>query len=257
MNRFPSGPPLLYLASAGLLFFCLSSRAQTPASAPAVSAPSAAQQQKPLQSYPERAEVWEKTIADIEARDKTGAAPSLGAILFIGSSSIKGWKSLAADFPGLPVFNRGFGGSQIQDSTYYAGRILLPFQPRTVVFYAGDNDIAAGHTHEQVVGDFQTFAFKVRAALPDAKIIFLAIKPSPSRWKLQPRIVAANRAIAGWMASQPNMAFVDVHTPMLGPDGQPRKELFIGDGLHMTPTGYRLWTSLLAPHLKAAAKKAP
>ncbi|MBW3635065.1 MAG: hypothetical protein KY445_01210 [Armatimonadetes bacterium] len=230
------------------------SHAQTPASPPPVSA---AQPQKPLQSYPERAQLWEKAIAEIEARDQAGAAPTRGAVLFIGSSSIRAWKSLAADFPGLPVYNRGFGGSQIPDSTYYANRLLLPFQPRTVVFYAGDNDIAAGHTHEQVVGDFQTFAFKVRAALPDAKIIFLAIKPSIARWKSQPRIVAANRAIAGWMASQPNMTFVDVHTPMLGADGQPRKELYVGDGLHMTPAGYKLWTSLLAPHLKTEPKPAP
>lgn len=252
MNKFPSR--LLILATiAGLTIATLSaSRAQTPplpAASALAAAQTAAEKKKRLQSYPERAELWEKAIGATEARDKAGAAPTPGAILFVGSSSIAKW-NVGADFPGLPVYNRGVGGTHIQDATYYANRLLLPFQPRTVVFYAGDNDIGAGHTLEQVVGDFQTFALKVRTALPDTKIIFLAIKPSPARWKLQPRMVAANRAIAQWMASQPNMTFVDVHTPMLGADGQPRKELYIKDGLHMTPAGYKVWTSVLAPHLK-------
>jgi lysophospholipase L1-like esterase len=201
------------------------------------------------QSYPERIEIWDKAIAGFEARDRDSGMPTPGGIVFVGSSSIVKWTTLAADFPGLPVLNRGFGGSQIADSTYYAGRIVLPYKPRTVVLYAGDNDIAAGHTTEQVVGDFQTFARKVRDALPETKLLFLAIKPSPSRARLEPEMVAANAAIARWMGGQPNMTFVDVHPPMLGPDGQARPELFGPDRLHMNAEGYRLWTKVLAPYL--------
>jgi lysophospholipase L1-like esterase len=185
-----------------------------------------------------------------EEKDRTTGAPLPGGIVFVGSSSIVNWRTLAADFPGLSVINRGFGGTEIQDSTYYAARIIFPYKPRTIVFYAGDNDISAGHTNEQVVGDFQTFARKVRAALPDTKILFLAIKPSPSRWKLENRMVVANKAIADWIATQPNMGFIDVHTPMLGADGMPRPELYGPDKLHMTAEGYRLWTSIVAPYLK-------
>lgn len=201
-------------------------------------------------AYPERAELWEKAIVRFEERDKKEGMPAPDGILFVGSSSIVGWKTLKEDFPGLTVINRGFGGSQIQDSTYYANRIIFPYKPRTIVFYAGDNDIAANLTLEQVLGNFQTFALKVRDALPEAKILFLAIKPSPSRWAMEGRMVAANNAIADWMATQKNMALVDVHTPMLGDDGMPRPELYLADRLHMTPEGYKLWTSILAPYLK-------
>lgn len=213
------------------------------ASAPAVKKPA-------MLAYPERTALWEKDIVGFEERDKKNGAPAPDGILFVGSSSIVMWRSLAEDFPGLPVINRGFGGSQIQDSTYYANRIVTPYKPRTIVFYAGDNDLAASLTQEQVLGNFQTFVQKVRDGLPDVKIIYLAIKPSPSRWNLEPRMVAANKAIGDWMATQKNMTLVDVHTPMLGADGMPRPELYGPDRLHMTPEGYKLWTSILAPYLK-------
>jgi lysophospholipase L1-like esterase len=127
---------------------------------------------------------------------------------------------------------------------------VIPYQPRAIVFYAGDNDIAEKQTVEQVVGSFQTFAQKVRSALPEVKILFLAIKPSPLRWKYQERMAAVNKAIGDWMATQKDMALVDVHTPMLGPDGMPRPELYVEDKLHLSPEGYKLWTGILAPFLK-------
>lgn len=205
---------------------------------------------KPTNSYPERTILWEKSIVSFEEKDRTGSAPQPGGIVFVGSSSIVGWRTLATDFPALPVINRGFGGSEIQDSVYYAGRVILPYSPRTVVFYAGDNDIAAGHTNEQVVGDFQTFARKIHSVLPDTRILFLAIKPSPARWKFEERIVIANKAISDWIGTQPNMGFIDIHSPMLGTDGMPRPELYGPDKLHMTSEGYRLWTDIVSLYLK-------
>ncbi|MBC8135976.1 MAG: hypothetical protein H8F28_08840 [Fibrella sp.] len=204
----------------------------------------------PTTSYPERVALWEKSIVAFEEKDRTAGVPPAGGIVFVGSSSIVGWKTLATDFPTLPVINRGFGGSEIQDSSYYAGRIILPYNPRTVVFYAGDNDIAAGHTNEQVVGDFQTFARKIHAVLPNTKILFLAIKPSPSRWKLEDRMVASNKAIADWIGTQTNMGYIDIHSPMLGPDGMPRAELYGPDKLHMTSEGYRLWARIVSQYLQ-------
>ncbi len=242
---------LLTLFSVLPMLACVAVYAQTaptsttPNAAPALNAPKI-----PTISYPERTALWEKDIVAYEEKDRTVGAPRLGGIVFVGSSSIVKWKTLITDFPNLPVINRGFGGTEIQDSTYYAGRIVIPYAPRTVVFYAGDNDLAAGHTNEQVVGDFQTFARKVHAALPETRILFLAIKPSPSRWKLEERIVAVNKAIAEWIGTQPNMGYIDVHSPMLGPDRMPRAELYVSDKLHMTPEGYRLWTNIVSLYLK-------
>ncbi|GAB4451421.1 MAG: SGNH/GDSL hydrolase family protein [Armatimonadaceae bacterium] len=203
-------------------------------------------------SYPERTTLWEKAILRFEESDRQKGIPAPGGIVFVGSSSIVGWKTLAEDFPGLPVLNRGFGGSEIQDSVFYAGRVVLPYKPAVVVLYAGDNDVAAGRTQEQIVGSYQAFVEKIHAVSPDTKILFLAIKPSPSRWKHQERIVAANRAIAEWSATRKNLGYIDVHTPMLGEEGMPRPEYYLADRLHMTPEGYKLWTRIVAPHLKEA-----
>ena len=140
--------PFETVASAAAMSLAPTTFAQAPA-APQAPAPA----QKAPQSYPERGSLWEKAIAAYEQKDKAQGAPAPGGILFVGSSSIVKWKSLTQDFPGLPVFGRGFGGSQIQDSTYYAGRIVLPYQPKTIVFYAGDNDLADGNSPELAIGD--------------------------------------------------------------------------------------------------------
>ncbi len=112
-----------------------------------------------------------------------GKSAGKGGILFVGSSSIVRW-DVAKWFPNMPVLNRGFGGSQIADSVHFAERIIVPYRPRTIVFYAGDNDLASGKTPEQVLADFKAFVSKVRASSPEAKIIYVGIKPSIKRWSL-------------------------------------------------------------------------
>jgi lysophospholipase L1-like esterase len=191
---------------------------------------------------------WEREIAAFEAADKTNPPPT-GAILFVGSSSIRLWKSLAEDFKGIPVINRGFGGSQMADSVFYADRIVLPYRPRQIVVYAGDNDLAAGKTPHAVLSDFQALVAKVHGALPETRICFLSIKPSPARWTLVERMREANRLIAEYARATNGLAFIDVFTPMLGEDGQPRPELFAADKLHLNETGYRLWSSTVRPYL--------
>ncbi len=244
---------LTLLLALGLIIGCLTpSFAQTAKTADTATTaePVVAPKKPAMLAYPERTALWEKAIIGFEEKDKKNGMPAPGGILFVGSSSIVKWATLPEDFPGIPVINRGFGGSQIQDSTFYANRIITPYQPRTIVFYAGDNDIADKLTIEQVVGNFQTFVQKVRAVLPEVKILFLAIKPSPSRWHLESQMVAANKAIGDWMTTQKNMTLVDVHTPMLGEDGMPRPELYVSDRLHMNSEGYKIWTAILAPYLK-------
>jgi len=191
---------------------------------------------------------WEKAMQAFEKRDAQNPPPK-GEIVFIGSSSIVGW-NLPKYFPGLKVVNRGFGGSAIADSVEHADRILIPLAPRIVVFYAGDNDIAGGKSPEQVLEDFKAFVKKVHDKLPKTRIIYIGIKPSIARWKLVEKMRKANQLIADYIKGDERLRFVDVDKPMIGEDGMPRKELFVKDGLHLSPAGYELWTSLVLPFLK-------
>jgi lysophospholipase L1-like esterase len=192
---------------------------------------------------------WEETIARFEADDLAHSPPK-DAILFVGSSSIVRWK-LPRYFPDLVTINRGFGGSQICDSTHFLDRIVLKHHPRIVVLYAGDNDIAGGKSAEQVHRDFRAFVDGVHKNLPETRIIYVGIKPSLARWKLAKQMEQANRLIAVDCRDRPNVKFIDNWQPMLADDGQPRKELFSKDGLHLSPAGYKLWTSLVRPELDA------
>lgn len=193
-------------------------------------------------------ERWEADLQRFEASDRTNPPPE-NAVLFIGSSGIALWHTLAADFPEHKVINRGFGGSEIADSTYYADRIVIPYKPRLIVFRAGVNDIAAGKTPEQVAADFQAFVTKVRAKLPDVRIAFMALNPSILRWDNFAKETKTNDLIKAYIASDKNLDYIDVVGPMLGPDGKPRPEIFAEDRLHNNAEGYKLWTSLVRPHL--------
>ena len=192
---------------------------------------------------------FEKEILAFEKSDAQHAPPK-DAVLFIGSSSIQKWKTLADDFPGVAVINRGFGGSRIADSTRYASRIVLPYHPRKIFFYAGDNDLAAGHAPAQVLADFKEFVKTVRAGQPGVPIYFIAVKPSPSRAKLMDKMVESNKLVEAFAKEEKGLTFVDVYTPMLGPDGQPRPELFLPDKLHMVRAGYEIWIGGILPLLK-------
>jgi len=174
--------------------------------------------------------------------------PEKGGVLFIGSSSIRRW-DLDESFPGQGYINRGFGGSQIADSTHFADRIVIPYQPRVIVLYAGDNDIKKGKSPDQVAADFRAFAAKVHSQLPKTHIAFIAIKPSIARWNLYPKMKQANELIAGFIDKDPRLSFVDIATPMLGSDGKPRQELFAKDDLHLSAKGYEVWASVVRPHL--------
>lgn len=188
---------------------------------------------------------WEKEILAFERQDAQQRPPE-NAVLFVGSSSIRLWK-LADSFPDLKVINRGFGGSQLADSVHFADRIVIAYRPRLVVLYAGDNDLAAGKKPAQVLADFQQFAAKVKAGLPDTPIAYIAIKPSIKRRALMDRIRETNTSIERFIAGDERLIYVDVFQPMLTADGEPRPELFREDGLHLNAEGYKLWASLLRP----------
>jgi lysophospholipase L1-like esterase len=194
---------------------------------------------------------WEKEISAFEAKDKTNPPPK-GAVLFIGSSSIRKWTTLADDFPNHKVINRGFGGSHIIDSVHFADRIVWPYEPRLIVMFAGGNDIAAGKSPQQVAGDFKAFIARVREKLPDVPIIYVSIPPAPSRWAQRDRIVEANRLISEYIKTDPKLTFIDIYSKELTSDGKPREELFGKDRLHMNADGYALWKSIIEPYLDRA-----
>jgi lysophospholipase L1-like esterase len=199
----------------------------------------------PAEIPPQKA-IWEPEISAFEKRDSVHPPPQ-NAVLFVGSSSFRKWTGLAQDFSGILVINRGFGGSEIDDSTAFADRIIFPYHPRIIVFYAGDNDLAAGKSPTAVVAEYTNFISIVHAQLPQTRIVFVSIKPSLARWKLRDEIIETNRRIAAIHAD--NLSFVDVYSHMLTPDGKPRKDLLLSDGLHPSEQCYRLWASLIRPYL--------
>jgi lysophospholipase L1-like esterase len=199
---------------------------------------------------------FEDEIEAFEAADRTNP-PEKGGVVFVGSSSIRMWPNLAADFPGANVVQRGFGGSELWQVVNYAPRIVLPYCPRRIVVYAGDNDLAAGRSPEQILGDYQTFVGLVHRALPRTKIAFVSIKPSPSRWALSDKIRRANQLVREYSAKDSTLTYIDVFAPMLGPTGAPRGEMFGEDSLHLSPSGYAMWRDLLAPFVYGGPSATP
>ncbi|GMW00727.1 MAG: hypothetical protein AMXMBFR84_18640 [Candidatus Hydrogenedentota bacterium] len=195
--------------------------------------------------------VWEKAIAAFEEKDKTSPPPK-HANLFVGSSSIRLWKVEEA-FPEYEVINRGFGGSEIADSTHFADRIILPYEPDVIVFYAGDNDMAKGKSPQQILEDYKAFVAKVHGALPQTKIVYISIKPSVARWALYSAMEQANGLIKEETETSDLLEFVDIAPAMIGEDGKPKADLLLEDGLHLNEEGYKRWNDAVRPHLKPKA----
>jgi len=197
---------------------------------------------------------WE--IKQFEAQDKS-LRTRPPRVVFIGSSSIKMWEGLEKDFPHHRVVNRGFGGSHVVDSVYYADRILPPHKPTLIIMYAGSNDINAGKRADTVAADFKSFTEKVWSTMPQTTIAFISIATSPSRWSQVATVREANRLIAAYCASDARLKFIDIFPLMLGADGRPQPELFIQDGLHMNRKGYELWIPLVRNVLDTAVPAKP
>ena len=189
-------------------------------------------------------EWYEDEVRHLEAtiRDRP---PPPASVAFYGSSSVRLWHTLAADFPGQNVVNLGFGGSTLAACAHFFHRLVPPVRPRAVVLYAGDNDLGDGRPPEDVLASFKSVAEQLRSALPGARLAFLAIKPSPARWHLQAAIERTNRLIAAEVANLANARYVDLHNPMLGADGRPQAGLYADDGLHLSPAGYRAWADII------------
>lgn len=200
---------------------------------------------------------WQGPLTDFLKADKEHQ-PDNDGVLFVGSSTIRMWTNLAQDFRQVPVvINRGFGGSTLADCSLFARELVVRYKPKQVLVYAGDNDLAEGQSPLQVLESFIRFEKTVRAELPNARIDFISIKPSPSRENLLDKIRTTNRLIAGYVHTLHNSAYIDIYTPMLDEEGHPRIDLFRPDRLHLNDSGYRLWQSIIVSHLMVAAAPAP
>ena len=193
-------------------------------------------------------EKWEKEIAAFESRDAE-SPPEKGGIVFVGSSSIRLWKTLAADFPEHRLLNRGFGGSQLSDLAHFADRLVLAHTPRFIVVYSGGNDINAGKTAEQVFESFRALVGKIRASQPETPIAYISIAGNPKRWAQVAEVIRANALIEVFTKQNEKLLFIDVFHPMLGPDGLPIPEIFAADRLHMNAAGYEIWRRTVLPYL--------
>ena len=184
--------------------------------------------------------------------------PPQGAVLFMGSSSIRIWDTLAKDFAEIPVINRGFGGSFISESTLYADRIAIPYQPKIIVLAAGTNDLAYGNKKPaQVFQDFKDFVAKIHAALPDTRIVYISVNPTVQRWNQESAILETNYLIEKWIfennSPTQKLNFINSHAQILTADGQPQPKLLQADGLHFNAEGYKVWASIVKPRVMALA----
>lgn len=191
--------------------------------------------------------------SEIEAfkkQDKLSPPPA-NSIVFVGSSSFKLWPNVQEDFPGYTIINRGFGGSSLPDVIRYASDIIISYKPKQVVIYCGENDFTADGVNAEIVFDRFTTLFEiVRKDLPKAHILFVSIKPSPSRTKYLPEMVKANAMIKNFLKNNRRTRYVDVYSRMLLEDGTPMPDIFKADKLHMNETGYKIWQKAIKPHLK-------
>ena len=194
---------------------------------------------------------FEKEIAAFEQADRKSPPPQ-DAVLFVGDSAIRMWKSLATDFPEHQVINRGFGGSELSDSVYFADRIVIPYHPRLIVVKAGGNDLNGGKSPERIAADFKAFVATVRAKLPSVRIAYQSTNPNIGRWKQKELRLKTNALIKALVAEGINLDFIEVWDPFLDKEGNPRKDLFLADGLHNNAAGYKVLAEIVRPHLKPA-----
>lgn len=191
---------------------------------------------------------WEPTIQRFEEQDRQ-LMPPKGGIVFVGASSIVRW-DVAAFFPDLDVLNRGFGGSELADVAHFVPRTILPHEPRIVVLYPGENDIARGVSPHDVAAAFERLVATVDQALPATKIFVIGLKPTPARWKFNDAMLKTNDLLRAIAARHDAVTYIGVTNAMLGPDGRPRQDLFVEDGQHLSRAGYELWTEIIRPHIE-------
>jgi lysophospholipase L1-like esterase len=195
-----------------------------------------------------RARRFENNVRLYEALDKTNPPPR-NAILLVGDSQFFRWKTLHEDLPGYTIINRGIDSFETSDLLYFFDRLVLPYQPRLIIMHVGGNDVHGGKSGEQVLGDFKAFVAKVRATQPTVPIAFSSMTPGPGRWEEADKRKQANTTIKNYIATQPGLRFIDLWDAMLTPEGKPRMDLWVADGIHPNHEGYLVRVKIMQPLL--------
>jgi lysophospholipase L1-like esterase len=201
-----------------------------------------------LSAYAQEARPFTKEVNELVAGD--AAIDKKKVILFTGSSSIRMWKDLKTYFPDHNVLNRGFGGSQMKDLLYFFDKLVVPYNPRMIFIYEGDNDLASKKSPDEIIATADSILTLIRSKVSKkVKVAFIAAKPSVARWELKDRYIELNSKLKTWTAAKKNVLFVDVWTPMLDANGAVQKDLFIDDGLHMNKKGYDIWAKEVGKYM--------
>jgi len=188
-------------------------------------------------------------INNYKESDKINPPPR-DSYVFVGSSSMRMWETLEEDFKGYPVINRGFGGSLFTDAIYYFNDIVKPYNPRKIVIYEGDNDIASERSPETVFKDFKIFIKLTLNNLDHPDIAVIGPKPSLRRWHLKDEYESLNSKIEKYCNNHKNITYIDVYSHMLNDKGTPDPDLFLSDSLHMNEKGYEIWKDLVLPFIE-------
>ena len=197
---------------------------------------------------PELAAKFERQVSEYQAADRA-TPPPRHAILFAGDSQFYRWKTIHEDLPGYTLINRGIDSFQFRDLIHYVDRLVIPYAPRLIVLHVGGNDVHNGRTPAQVLEDFRTFVRRVRAKLPGVRIVWSSITPGPGRWDEAPQRRETNRVMREYIATQPDLGYVDLWNAMLTPDGKPREDIWVEDRVHPNHAGYLIRVQLTRPFL--------
>lgn len=187
-----------------------------------------------------------EAIEAFERADRESPPPAK-SILFIGSSIFRLWKGLKEQMAPLPVFNRAFGGSQTHEILAYLDRIVLPYQPKVIVYYCGSNDINANVPPARIAGNFQEFVERVRRELPQTRIIYVSINKAPQKMDRWAEVDAANGLVREYCAKVKGLRYIDVNPALFDETGQPRLELYLPDRLHFLDPAYVGFTRIIRP----------
>lgn len=199
--------------------------------------------------------IWESQVRAFEEKDLS-QPPSKGETVAVGSSSIRLWSTIRSDLAPTSVVPRGIGGATTVDVLYYLDRLVLVYEPKRVLVYAGENDISALRSPQQLLDTTKAIVGRIHARLPSTQVYLLSIKPSILRWDRWPAMKSANDLLASYARSDPRIKFIDVSSPLLGADGTPVREYYLDDLLHLSKRGYEQWTKVIRPYLVESAPSA-
>lgn len=185
------------------------------------------------------------------AEEDAAKPPARGGILFVGSSIFRKWTNVAEQMAPLPVLNRAFGGSRTGDQLARFDQLVPVHLPKIIVYYCGSNDLKAtpADTPEVIFSRFREFSERVRAILPETRLIYVTATRSPDRVNRWEQVDHYNALARAYCAATPRRLFIDINPALVDANGHPRLDLYLEDKLHFHPPAYEAFTAIIKPVL--------